>query len=117
MGNAKKPADHKPKKDMLELVRAEAAKQAALTDMGGRTFTITGRRGEAEVTTLDAMDWDAEVVGLIREGDYFGALAGMVSDEDEAALRQVRPSISALMVAFTEPSDDGDLPLGESQAS
>lgn len=117
MSNAKKPQDHKAKKDTLELIRAEAAKSADLSAMGSRTFNVVGRRGEATVTTLDPMDWDAEVVGLIRDGDYFGALAGMVSEADEVALRTVRPSIGALMVAFTEPADDGELPVGESQAS
>lgn len=122
MSNAKKPADHKRKRqDALDLVRAEAAKSADLAAMGERKFTIKGRRDTVTVTTLDALDWDAEVVGLLRDGDYLGALVGMLSDADGVALRAARPSIGELLVAFTESDDDGDadgeLALGESQAS
>lgn len=117
MSNAKKPADRKRKQNTaLDRLRAEMD-GSALGDMSGQEITFEGRSGTATVTILDPFDWDAEVVSLLRQRDYFAAICGMVSLEDGARLRAVRPTLGDLMKQLIEPARPGDGDAGESQAS
>ena len=117
----KAPQDRKPKKSAVDKLRAEA-KKSVVDDLAGRELTIQGRRGTVAVTTLaDPLDWDAEVMAFLRDGDYMSAILGMLSDEDGAQLRAIRPSIANVMnVVMGDDEDEGDASepsLGESQAS
>lgn len=116
----KQPQDHKPKKSAAERVRNEAS-ASVLDDLAGRELTVTGRHGEITVTTLgDPLEWDAEVVSFLREGDYMAAIVGMLSLEDGQRLRALRPSLKSLMeivMGDGEHEDESEPSLGESQAS
>lgn len=116
MSNAKKPADHKK----VKALKAEAEKMPGFKEVAGTRLRVTGRSGEAIVTILDILDWLGESQGMARDGDYLGAYCGMVSDEDAAALRAIRPTVGSLMTAEVLTDEDeksGEPSLGESQAS
>lgn len=112
----KQPQDRKRK--AVDQIRAEASKVPGVAETQDRRLAVEGRLGAATVTTLNMMDWDAEVPALLRDGDYLGALCGMVSVEDAALLRSVKPTIGALMTAvYAEDEETGEASPGESQAS
>lgn len=118
MSNAKKPADRK--KSAADKLRAEAANVPGVKETAGARIRIEGRNGVAVVTILDLLDWLGETSELHRQGDYLGAYCGMISDEDAAALRAVRPTIGALLSADVLTDDDeesGEPTVGESSAS
>jgi hypothetical protein len=112
----KQPADHK-RKASAERLREEAERLPGIESMAGVELTVSGRHGEVTVTPLpNPMDWDADVIGYLREGDYLSAVCGVLPDADGAALRAVKPSIGSLMAALNEPA--GSEPsVGEPQAS
>jgi hypothetical protein len=117
VSNAKKPADHK-RKGAVDQLRAEAANIPGISETEDRKLVIVGRIAEVTVTTLNMLDWDAEVPGFLREGDYLAAICGMVSPEDAARLRASKPTLGAMMTAIYAPDDEsGEASPGESQAS
>ena len=112
----KQPQDHK-KKAAAQL-QAEASKVPGIAETENRRLTVVGRLGEVTVTTLDMLEWGAEVPGFLRDGDYLGAICGMVSADDEQRLRASKPTLGAMMTAIYAPDDEsGETSLGESQAS
>lgn len=117
----KQPQDRKPKKSAVQRVRNEAGGSSVMAELAGRELSITGRHGQITVTTLgDPLDWDAEVVSFLREGDYLAAIIGMLSLEDGQRLRALRPSLKSLMeivMGEGEHEDESEPSLGESQAS
>jgi hypothetical protein len=120
----KKPQDHKPKKDAVDNLRAESLRLPMLDELRGLSVTVGGRHGKVTVQALDdPLDWDAEVVTHLGHGDYLSAICGVLSDEDAARVRAVKPSIRDILTALTEPvsdadgNGDGELSVGESQAS
>lgn len=118
MSAPKKPQDRKKK--AVDALKAEARNVEGFKDVPGSRVKVSGRSGEVTVTVLDVLDWLGETQGLAVRGDYLGAYCGMVSDEDAAALRAIRPTIGDLMAAEVLTDDDeesGEPPLGESQAS
>ena len=113
----KQPQDHK-KKGAVDALAAEASKVPGIAETENRTLVIEGRLGTAKVTTLGVMDWDADVFGFLGTGDYLSALCGMVSPEDAAILRSVKPSVRAMMTAvYDQDEESGEASVGESQAS
>jgi hypothetical protein len=113
----KKPQDRKPK-GAADRLRAEAEKIPGLAETEGRRLTIEGRLGTVTVTTLNMLDWGAEVHAYLREGDYLSALAEMVSVEDARMLLACKPTVGAMMTAIQAPVEEtGELSPGESQAS
>lgn len=115
---AKKPQDHQKK--AVQQLRTEASKVPEFKEVAGSRIRVSGRSGTVTVTILDIMDWLGESTGLASQGDYLGAYCGMISDEDAAALRAIRPTVGSLMAAEVVTDDDeesGEPPLGESQAS
>jgi hypothetical protein len=115
----KQPQDRK-QKGAVDALRAEAANIPQFKEVAGSRVRVTGRSGTVTVTILDILDWLGEASGLAREGDYLGAYCGMVSDEDAARLRAVRPTVGSLMAAEVVTDDDeetGEPTVGESQAS
>jgi hypothetical protein len=115
---AKVPQDHK-QKGAADRLRDEASRLPGMDELAGLTLTVTGRNGEVTVTALDnPLDWDAEVIPSLREGDYLSAICGVLSTEDAARVRAVRPSIGSLLTALMEPAEESSEPsVGESQAS
>jgi hypothetical protein len=115
--SAKVPQDHKQK--AADQLRKEAAKLPQLEELAGLSLTVSGRNGEITVATLDSpLDWDADCMAFLREGDYLSAIVGMISTEDGLRLRAVRPSIGSLLTALMEPAEESSEPsVGESQAS
>lgn len=115
----KQPQDRKKKQTAVDRLKSEAGTLPGLDEMAGLTLAVEGRNGKVTVTTLSSpLDWDAEVIGLLGSGDYLGAICGMVSTEEGAALRAVRPSIGSLMAALLEPVEEtGEASPGESRAS
>lgn len=118
----KQPQDHQPKQagpSALDRLREEARKFGGFEEYAERELTITGRLGSVTVTTLNPLDWDAEVLSAISRDDYLTAIAGMCSEADGAAVRRVKPTIGSLMLAFAgvEEDESGEPSLGESQAS
>jgi hypothetical protein len=119
MGAAKKqPADHK-RKQAIDRLRDEAERMPGIEGMAGVEITVTGRHGTVTVTPMpNPLDWDADVLSFLREGDYLSAVCGMVPEESAAALRAVKPSIGSLMAALMEPTEEtSEPPVGESPAS
>jgi hypothetical protein len=119
VSNAKKPTDHK-RKGAAARLRAEAEKLPGFKETAGTRIRVVGRSGETIVTILDVLDWLGESHSLAREGDHLGAYCGMVSDEDAAQLRAIRPTVGNLLTADVVTEDDeesGEPPTGESQAS
>jgi hypothetical protein len=117
-GKVKQPQDRKRK--AVDSLKAEAQQIPDFASMEGMRVKITGRDGEVVVTILDIMEWLGEAQGLARQGDQLGAVCGMVSDTDAAALRAVRPTIGSLLAAeilTDEDEESGEPSLGESQAS
>ena len=118
----KQPQDHK-QKGAADRLQAEARSLPGLDELRGVSVTIKGRRGEVTVKAIeDPLDWDAEVVTHLGTGDYLSAICGVLSEEDAARVRAVKPSIRDLLTALIEPNeddeeDDGELSVGESQAS
>ena len=116
MNKPKQPQDHQRK--AVDRLRSEASKVPGVAETQDRRLTIQGRLAAVTVTTLNMLDWDADVPALLRDGDYLGALCGMVSVEDAAALRASKPTIGALMAAvYAEDEETGEASPGESQAS
>lgn len=116
MTTPKQPQDHKKK--AVERLAAEASQVPGIAETEGRRLTIEGRLGAVTITTLNMLEWDAEVPGFLREADYLGALCGMVSQEDAARLRAVKPTIGAMMTAvYASDEETGEASPGESQAS
>jgi len=117
----KKPQDHQKK--AAERLRDEAKKLPGIEELAGLSVSVSGRRGEVTVPIIDdPLEWGAEVMGLLRSGDYLGAICGMLTDEDAARLHAVRPTIGSLMTALMEPADEAgeessEPSVGESQAS
>jgi hypothetical protein len=123
-GARKQTSDHKPKagaqrKSPLEMLRAEMQAQGGLDELAGREVSIAGRTG-AKVTVRildDPLDWEAGVIAAFQGNDFLTAICGMISDEDALLLRKVRPTLGTLMAALMDDGPDGELSLGESQAS
>lgn len=113
MSNAKKPADRKKKARPIDRLRAEMGS----LDIPAGELTIRGRNGKAKVTILDPFEWDAEAVAFLNSGDYFSGVLGMVSPEDAARIRLVRPSLGQLFEALLDNDEPGEPDVGESQAS
>jgi hypothetical protein len=114
---AKKPADHK-RKGAADQLRDEAANIPGIAETQDKSLVIVGRLGEVTVTTLNMLDWDAEVPSALREGDYLTAICGMISPEDAARLRASKPTLGAMMTAVYAPDPaTGEASPGESQAS
>jgi hypothetical protein len=116
---ARQPADHKPKKSSAERLREEAERIPGIEGMAGVELTVSGRHGSVTITPLaNPMDWDADVFTFLREGDYLSAICGVVTEQDAAALRAVKPSIGSIMAALMEPDEEtSEPPVGESPAS
>ncbi len=114
----KQPTDHK-RKQSLDKLREEAERLPGIDGLAGIELTVDGRHGTATVHTMsNPLDWDADVYTFLREGDYLSAICGVVSDEDGAALRAIKPSIGSLLAALSEPTDETSEPsVGEPQAS
>ena len=116
MSGRKQPQDHQRK--AVDRVRAESSTIPGIAETQDRKLAIEGKAGSVTVTTLEMLDWDASVPGLLAAGDYLGAICGMVSDEDAARLRAVRPTIGSLMTAvYADDEESGEASPGESQAS
>ena len=120
----KQPQDRKPKKGAAERLQSEALRLPLLDELRGISLTVHGRRGEVTVQAIDdPLEWDAEVVSHLGHGDYLSAICGVLSDEDAAKVRAVKPSIRDILSALMEPNDaddaedSGELSVGESQAS
>lgn len=115
-GKVKQPQDRQRK--AVERLRDEADSMPGIAETEDRRLTVEGKGGKVTVTTLNMLDWEASVPGLLGAGDYLGALCGMVSDEDAAKLRACRPTIGAMMTAiYAEDEETGEASVGESQAS
>lgn len=114
----KQPQDRK-RKATADALRAEAERLPGIEGMAGVELVVAGRHGEVTVTPMpNPLDWDADVYTFLREGDYLSAICGVVSEEDAAALRAVKPSIGSLLTALMEPTEGAsEPPVGESQAS
>lgn len=115
---AKQPQDRQKK--AVEKLQTEAAKLPGFKEVAGARIRVSGRGGTVTVTILDILDWLGESTGLAAQGDHLGAYCGMLSDEDAAALRAIRPTVGSLMAAEVVTDDgeeSGEPPLGESQAS
>ena len=120
----KQPQDRKPKKGAAERLQSEALRLPLLDELRGISLTVHGRRGEVTVQAIDdPLEWDAEVVSHLGHCDYLSAICGVLSDEDAAKVRAVKPSIRDILSALMEPNDaddaedSGELSVGESQAS
>ena len=120
----KQPQDRKPKKGAAERLQSEALRLPLLDELRGISLTVHGKRGEVTVQAIDdPLEWDAEVVSYLGHGDYLSAICGVLSDEDDAKVRAVKPSIRDILSALMEPNDaddaedSGELSVGESQAS
>lgn len=114
---AKEPQDRKRK--ATERLREEAERLPGIEGMAGVELTVAGRHGTVTVTPMpNALDWDADVYTFLREGDYLSAICGVVSEEDAATLRAVKPSIGSILASLMEPAEQtSEPPVGESQAS
>lgn len=113
----KRPQDHK-RKAAVEQLRAEAESIPGVAETENRTLTIEGRLATVTVTTLNMLDWGAEVHSFLREGDYLSAICEMVSPEDGARLRASKPTVGTMMTAIYAPAEEtGEASTGESQAS
>lgn len=112
----KQPQDRQRK--AVDRLRAEAENVPGIAETQDRQLVIEGKVSTVTVTTLNMLDWDASVPGLLAAGDYLGAICGMVSDEDAVLLRAARPTIRAMMTAvYAEDEETGEESPGESQAS
>lgn len=114
----KQPQDRKRK--AVDQLRTEAEDIPGFKETAGARVKVSGRDGEVVVTILDILDWLGEAHTLAREGDYLGAYCGMISDEDAARLRAIRPTVGSLMTAQIVDDEDeakGQPNMGESQAS
>lgn len=114
-----------PKKGAAERLRDEAGGLPMLDQLRGLTLNVRGKRGEVTVQAIDdPLEWDAEVVSHLGHGDYLSAICGVLSDEDAARVRAVKPSIRDILTALMDSGEsdedgdgDGELSAGESRAS